>query len=150
LPPEGEALLLKVANDAGVELLTAVDLEGMIERKTDLLEAFKPRLFISVGGSQSNLGSSLDVLQLHTGLVPASEASIAGNGVIGFAMQNDIPVIHMLNFKSISERAGIPYDSIPRKMGPTQSSIGWSVPGVLLFFIVLFIHKRWRLEPPEE
>ena len=31
---------------------------------------------------------------------------MAGNGVIGFAMQNDTPVIHMLNIKSISDRVG--------------------------------------------
>ncbi len=150
LSPEGEALLRQAAKDAGVELLTAADLEGMIERKTELLEADKPRVFISIGGSQANLGDSLDVLRLPTGFVSASERSLAGNGVIGFAMQNNIPVIHMLNIKSIGDRVGIPYDSKPRKIGPAQVHVGWSLLGLLLFFIVLLTHRRWRLEPAEE
>jgi poly-gamma-glutamate system protein len=149
LSPEGEALLRKAAKDSGVELMTAVDLEGMIKRKSELLEAFEPRVFISIGGSQANLGESADVLRLHTGFVSASEVSLSGNGVIGFAMQNHIPVIHMLNIKSISERVGIPYDSKPSKMGLGQAGIVWSLLGLALFIIILFTHRRWRLEPPQ-
>ena len=96
------------------------------------------------------MGDSLDVLRLPAGFVSASERSLAGNGVIGFAMQNNIPVMHMLNIKSIGERLGIPYDSKPRKMGPAQVRVGWSLLGLVLFFIVLFTHRRWRLEPVEE
>ena len=149
LSPEGETLLHEAVKDAGVELLVAGELEGMIERKTELLEAFKPRVFISIGGSQANMGDSPDVLRLTTGFVPASERALAGNGVIANAMQNDTPVIHMLNIKSISDRVGIPYDSKPRKMGPAQVSVAWSLAGLVLFFIVLLTHKRWRLESPE-
>ncbi len=64
---------------------------------------------------------------------------MSGNGVIGFAMQNDIPVIHMLNIKSISERVGIPYDSKPSKMGPGQVGIVWSLLGLALFIIILLL-----------
>lgn len=149
LSPEGEGLLREAVQNAGVELLTAADLNGMIERKTKLLKAFEPRVFISIGGSQANLGDSLDVLQLPTGFVSATETAHSGNGVIGFTMQNNIPVIHMLNIKFISDRVGIPYDSKPRKMGPAQVSIGWSLAGLVVFFIVLLTHRRWRLEPPE-
>jgi len=145
----GEVLLRQAAEDAGVELLMADNLEDMIALKSGMLDGIQPGVFISIGGSQANLGVSEDVLKLQTGFVPVSQASIAGDGVIGFAMQNDIPVIHMLNIKSICERAGIPYDSAPRKRGPNQVSIGWSIAGLVLFFIVLLTHKRWRLESPE-
>ena len=74
--------------------------------------------------------------------------AVAGNGVIGFAMQNNIPVIHMLNIKSISDRVGIPYDGTPRKRGPDQQSVLWSLAAIMLFFIVLFTHRRWRMESP--
>jgi len=147
LPPEGEALLRKAVKDAGVELLTADNLEEMIARKTELLERYQPRLLINIGGSQANLGDADEVLRLNPGLVPAVEIGLAGNGVIGAAMRNDIPVIHMLNMRSLSNLAGIPYDAPPRKMAPVQVSPWWSVIGLVLFFIVLSRHRRWRLEP---
>ena len=149
LPPEGEALLREAAKDAGVELLTAVDLEEMIALKTDLLDRHQPRLFINIGGSQANLGNAEEILRLSPGLVPVSESGRAGNGIIGVAMQDNIPVIHMLNLKSISNKVGIPYDSPPRKMAPARVSIGWCCAGLVLFFAVLLTHRRWRLEPAD-
>jgi len=150
LSPEGEALLRQAAANAGVELLTAANLEEMIALKTELLEKHQPRLFINIGGSQANLGDAEEILRLSPGLVPISEASLAGNGVIGAAMRDDIPVIHMLNLKSISNRVGIPYDGRPREMAPAQASRWWSGIGIILFFTVLLTHRRWKLEPPEE
>jgi poly-gamma-glutamate system protein len=149
LSPEGETLLRKAAQVSGVELLTADTLEEMISLKSGLLERFGPKVFINIGGSQANLGDAIEVLRLKPGLLAVAESPQAGNGVIGFAMHNDIPVIHMLNLKSISDRVGIPYDAPPRKMALTQVSVWWSCAGVILFFIVLFTHRRWRLEPGE-
>ena len=150
LPPEGEALLRKAAKEAGVELLTAANLEEMIARKTGLLESHLPRLLVNIGGSQANLGDALEVLRLSPGLVPASEMDNSGNGVIGTAMQNNIPVIHMLNIRSLSNMVGIPYDTPPRKMAPAHVSKWWSLIGVVLFFTVLLRHRRWGLEPTPE
>lgn len=149
LSPEGEALLREAASNAGVELLTANNLQEMITRKTQLLDAFKPGVFISIGGSQANLGDAEEVLRLPPGLVPANQSDVAGNGVIGAAVRGNTPVIHMLNIRSISRKVGIPYDSNPRKTGPSRSIIGWSSLGLLIFFAILFTHKRWRLEPVE-
>ena len=150
LAPEGESLLREAVEDAGVDLLTTGNLEGMISRKVELLEEHKSRLLISIGGSQANLGDALEVLRLNPGLLSADEAELAGNGVIGAAMRNNIPVIHMLNLKAISSRVGIPYDSAPRKVAPAQVSKWWSGIGVVLFFIVLLTHRRWKLEAVED
>jgi len=150
LAPEGEARLRQAAKEAGVELLTAGNLEGMIARKTELLERHQPRLFVSIGGSHANLGDDHAVLRLPTGLVPATGMGVAGNGIIGAAMRNNIPVIHMLNVKSISHLVGIPYDSPPRQVAPVQVSNWWSGIGVVLFLGMVLRHKRWRLETAEE
>jgi len=147
LSPEGEALLRGAVADSGVELLTAASLEEMIARKMELLEGFQPGVFINIGGSQANLGSEEDVLRLSPGPLPVSQSALAGNGIVGLAMDRDIPVIHILNLKSLSTRVGIPYDGMLRKMAPVQASAWWSVAGVVLFFIVLFTHRRWKLEP---
>ena len=147
LAPEGETLLRKAAEDAGVELLTAENLEDMISRKADLLENHQARLLISIGGSQANLGDALEVLKLTPGLLSTTKGT--GNGIINFAAQNNIPVIHMLNIKSLGNSVGIPYDSQPRQIAPAQVSKWLFLAGVLLFFSVLLGHKRWKLEPNE-
>jgi len=147
LAPEGDVLLREAAKEAGVELLTVDDLEDMIARKTELVQEHQPRLLVSIGGSHANLGDAHEVLRLHTGLVPVSDASLAGNGIIGTAMRDNIPVIHMLNIRSLSYTLGIPYDSPPRKMAPTKASKWWSGMGIVLFFTVVLRHRRWRLEP---
>ncbi len=148
LSPEGEAVLHQAAEKAGIGLLLADDLQAMIALKTELLTAHQARLFINIGGSQANLGDAEEVLRLSRGLVPSSEANRAGNGVIAHAMRNDIPVIHMLNIRSIANTAGIPYDSAPSGAAPIRVNTGWSAAGLLLFFAVLFSHRRWRLEDP--
>ena len=149
LPPEGEALLREAAAGASVEVLTATSLEAMVTLKTELMQAHRPRVLISIGGSQANLGDALDVLKLSPGLVPATQLGVAGNGVIGAAMQNHIPVIHMLNMKSLGNMTGIPYDTEPRQVAPRRVSAWWSIVGVVLFFAVLLRHRRWKLEPLE-
>ncbi len=150
MAPEAADLLLREAQDAGVGLLTAPDLAGMIARKTELLREHEPLLVISIGGSQANLGDDEEVLRLSPGRVPAAEAGSAGNGVIGFAMRNDIPVFHMLNLGSLSGQAGIPYDAAPSKAGPMQVNPWWSLAGLGLFLLVLLTHRRWRLDPADQ
>lgn len=149
LSPEGLELLSNAAADAGVEVLSANDLQGMIAVKAALMSDRGARLLINIGGSHANLGDAETVLKLTPGLLTAKDLENAGNGVIGAAMRANIPVIHMLNLKSVSRSVGIPYDSAPREMGPASTHAGWSVAGILLFFIVLFRHKRWALETGE-
>ena len=86
---------------------------------------------------------------MSPGRVPPGEAGSAGNGVIGFAMRNGIPVLHMLNLKSLSAQAGIPYDATPRRAAPLQVNPWWSLAGLGLFLFVLLIHRRWRLDPAD-
>jgi poly-gamma-glutamate system protein len=145
LSPEGAELLHNAAINAGVELLTADNLNDMISLKTRLMESHQARLLLSIGGSHANMGDDYDVLRLHTGPVPVTDISVSGNGIIGYAMRGDIPVIHMLNLKHLSKMSGIPYDASPRKMAPTRVNAWMSGAGIILFFIVLIGHKRWRL-----
>jgi poly-gamma-glutamate system protein len=149
LSPEGDAILRKAAQGSGVELLMADDLQEMITRKSELMQRFEPRVLINIGGSQANLGDDGEVLHLQPGLVHGNGAGQGGNGLIGIALENHIPVIHMLNLKSVSAMAGIPYDGPPRKAIASGKIPWWSGIGLALFFVVLLTHKRWRLEPGE-
>lgn len=150
LPAEGVELLTDAAKDSGVALLSADGLEEMITLKSGLLEDHGAKLLINIGGSHANLGKADTVLKLPAGLLGSGEFEDAGNGVIGKAMRMGVPVIHMLNLRSASRSAGIPYDARPREAGPMNVHPGWSVAGVLLFFVVLFRHRRWALEADNE
>jgi poly-gamma-glutamate system protein len=150
LAPEGAALLLEAVNETGIEVLTALNLQEIILRKTELMERFEPRLFVNIGGSQANLGDDGEVLRLQPGLVRNAEPGQGGNGIIGVAIGNRVPVIHMLNLKSVSAMVGIPYDGSPGKFAPSGSKLWWYSFGLSLFFIILLTHRRWRLEPDEE
>ena len=97
-----------------------------------------------------HLGDDYDVLNLPTGPVPSEYAQSAGNGVIGLAMRDGIPVIHMLNIKHLAEMSGIPYDAPPLKMAPSRASPLFSGAGLLLFFALLLRHRRWKLEPADD
>ncbi|MCP4045958.1 MAG: poly-gamma-glutamate system protein [Gammaproteobacteria bacterium] len=147
LAPEAASLLRAAANTAGVELLTTGKLEDMVARKSELLEQHQSRLLLSIGGSHANLGDAPEVLRMQTGLILPGNDEFTGNGVIGVALRGDIPVIHMLNIRSLSALAGIPYDRQPRKMAPAKVSAWWSGIGVLVFFTVILRHRRWKLEP---
>jgi poly-gamma-glutamate system protein len=149
MPPEGQALLRRAAGEAGVELLEADDLAGMIARKTQLLQRHRARLLISIGGSQANLGDAEAILKLAPGLVSPASAGKAGNGVIGAALRADIPVLHLLYIRGLARQAGIPYDAPPRRAAPLRVNPWWAVAGLALFFGVLWRHRRWRLEAAE-
>ncbi len=150
LSAEGKAILIKAATDANVTLLDAQDLDKMIIRKSELIRSYKPSVFINIGGSHANLGSDEEVLKLSPGLVPSSEGQNVGNGVLGFAMNQNIPVIHILNLKLLSHKHGLPYDARPRKTGSSGSDLIWCVIGVLGFLVVLWRNKRWQLQPLED
>ena len=146
LSQEGLDILLGAAKDAGVNILDADNLEAMIQLKSYFLKQRESRLLLSIGGSHANMGNDYDILGLPTGPVPLSDTNIAGNGVIGNALRDDIPVIHMLNLRYLSRQTGIPYDSEPRRMAPGRVSAWWSVASIFVFFLVVTRHRRWQIE----
>ncbi len=148
LPAEGAALLRKAA--AGVELIVADDLERMVTRKTELLLQHKPKAFINIGGSHANLGEDPGVLGLPNGLVPFSAIRFAGSGVIGNAMRNGVPVIHILNLKGLCVKSGLPYDSPPRKAPPVKAGMLWCGIGLLFYLLFLWRHRRWQFDGEEK
>ena len=145
MAPEGRALLIRAAERAGVGLLQADGLADMVRLKSELLRERAPVVLVSIGGSHANLGDDPAVLELPPGLLGGDSAAAAGTGVIAYALGQNIPVIHVLNLKRMAAEHGIPWDSQPRPRGPSAVRAGWSLAGLLLFFIVVLTHRRWRL-----
>jgi poly-gamma-glutamate system protein len=146
MPPQGNEILYAAADATGVEFMTANDLAGMIQAKSEMLMRHRAKLLLSIGGSHANMGDDPGILKLSPGPVKASDGKSAGNGVIARALGEGIPVIHMLNLRELSRQTGIPYDSRPRPMAPGSVSALWSAFGLGLFFLVIARHRRWRIE----
>lgn len=145
MAPEGVAELEQAAERSGVGLLQADGLPSMVKLKSELLLERAPAAFVSIGGSHANLGGDPDVLKLRPGLLRHHAGMNAGSGVISFALERQLPVIHVLNLKRMAAENGIPWDSEPRRRAPSGVHAGWSVAGLVLFFLVLLTHRRWRL-----
>jgi poly-gamma-glutamate system protein len=143
LSPEGRAVLEASARKAGVPLVVPESLDEAVRIKWESLEAFHPRLLVSIGGSHGNLGGDQEILDLPPGLNLPGHGLRGGDGVIGRWLESGRPVIHVLDLKVLSRREGVPFDSPPRPWFASRAGIGTSLGGLALFFGILLTHRRW-------
>ena len=61
------------------------------------------------------------------------------------ALENGLPVIHVLNTRELAGRTGISFDAAAGRMAPVRVNPWWSLAALALFFGVLLTHERWRL-----
>lgn len=143
LPHEGVKALEESAAEDGVSLLRGGGLEEMIERKRELTLSFAPRLVISVGGSHTAFGD--EVVPPGGGLYLPEESGRVefGSGVLRDVLASGVPVLHLLDLRSLSSKAGIPYDGTPRPRF-TGAGRAASVLGLLFYALCLIRFKRWR------
>ncbi|MGD9123989.1 MAG: poly-gamma-glutamate system protein [Desulfarculaceae bacterium] len=150
LSPEGRTILRQAAVDAGVRLIHTANLQEMIDRKWRLLKEHGAKVLVNIGGSQANLGTDQDVLTLKPGLLQPGQGIRAGNGVLGLALQNGMPVVHFLNLKALCTQTGVPFDSPPSKRFLGKWSLLIYGLALAVFALVLFTHSRWGFwQPPE-
>jgi poly-gamma-glutamate system protein len=117
----------------------------MTALKFRLVKEHNSKLLISIGGSHANLGADDDVLRLPPGLILAPQSGAGGNGVIANALNDGLPVIHMLHLKRLCAEVGLPFDSEPTKQAPNRISFLGAIAGILIFLIALLRYRRWRL-----
>ena len=71
------------------------------------------KAFVNAGGAMANIGTSTSILKMKPGIVkdfkiPEPE----GQGVIHRALENRIPVIHLLNLKGLAIEYGMKWDPV--------------------------------------
>ena len=145
IAPEGIAIMERAAAEEGVPILRGKDLQEMIDQKIRLVRNFSPKLVVSIGGSHANMGEDEEILSLPGGLHLPTSSNHGGDGLIGKALREGYPVLHLLNLKDLSLKYGIPYNVQPSQQ--LSSSIGWkfSLLGIILFMGVLAVYKRWQI-----
>jgi len=137
----GAEALIRSALESGIELFRSASLWEIIERKTALIDRDETRLVVNVGGALSNMGRANDAITLRNGPLFPKDAAAAGDGLIALSLSRGIPVLHLLNLRSLADRSGI--DFATRRPSFAGRSIAASLAGAALFVFVLATHKRW-------
>jgi poly-gamma-glutamate system protein len=142
---EGRALLEESARRHEVPLLSAGSLQEMLSLKIEMIRTFQAEGLVSIGGAAVSLGEDPEVLKLPPGLLHPSQKLPSGTGLLGWALGEGLPVLHLLNLRELSRQQGLPYPltqketKLPSKM-PRPLALG----GLLLFFGILMSHRRWE------
>lgn len=141
-----------LARDEGVPLFIADDLKDAVAYKTAAMMEKNPKLLISVGGSNANMGDSERASDIPCGLIMPSSARMEemGDGVIAEALRAGIPVLHMLNVKKLALDGGIPWDPGAFVRVRTVSRGLPAILGLAAFAAVMATHRRWSVEGMEK
>jgi poly-gamma-glutamate system protein len=149
-PGETMELLKRLAEEENVPFVVPEDIGEAARFKTERLLAWRPKLFINIGGGEASLGNSGTLIP--NGLLPPPKEGWSGElpgegGVIAEALKAGIPVLHILGVRKLAEENGIPWDAVGVfvKMNPGRRP-AWAFAGLALFFAVMYSHRRWLWE----
>ena len=123
LSPAGREIIISNLEKYNIPLIRKNKLADNIDERMKLFESFNKitnySAMINVGGGVASLGTSFNSKLLPAGIVNRSDVvniSIRDGGIEGvlakFAKKN-VPVLHVLNIKSLTEQLGMPFAPIP-------------------------------------
>ncbi len=100
--------------DAGIPLINEKELMKNRQEREKIYFNGNPkriRAFINSGGGYANIGSSQLVLNIKPGLIKKAAIPEPGKqGMIHSMIQNNIPVIHLLFIKGLTQKYHLPWD----------------------------------------
>jgi len=106
------------------------------------------KLFVNIGGASANFGECAEVLKIPPGLNKNLKICHQPNrGIIYEMVEKDIPLIHLLDIRSLAIKNGLPLDPIPLPeigKGDIYYQIKYSktiiivVLGIIIFFLLFF------------
>ncbi|MBP2676549.1 MAG: hypothetical protein H6Q84_3389, partial [Deltaproteobacteria bacterium] len=137
---------IPVIEEAGSPTLAA-DVRRRLELYDRALGGHEPAVFINVGGSMVSVGDGMEAHRLPTGLlkkVPTVRSP--ERGVIYRMGERGVPVIHLLEIRSLAARYGIPFDPPPLASAlptPPPAAGSYSAPlaaaGLALMIVLLVL-----------
>lgn len=72
------------------------------------------KLFVNIGGASANFGECAEVLKIPPGLNKNLKICHQPNrGIIYEMAEKDVPIIHLLDIRSLAIRNGLPIEPIP-------------------------------------
>ncbi|MFQ5904211.1 MAG: poly-gamma-glutamate system protein, partial [Candidatus Binatia bacterium] len=117
MSPDGHQMTQEAILRNGVEFLSADSLVELIEREMELYHRYAGlpiKAFINVGGTAASLGSGPLADRIPTGLqLNLQSLGHPRRGLIFRMAETGIPVIHLLNIRSLALQYRLPIDPIP-------------------------------------
>ncbi len=118
---DSRAIIAGLAAETGVEFIDfgPTNLEASISRRLQLFDEAsdggKIACFVNIGGASPNSGTSPYTLDFPQGLVlsPPRIPLSANRGLVYEYAARGVPVINLLNIRSLAAQNGLPYDPIP-------------------------------------
>lgn len=106
--------VMEIAYQSGAPVIDESSLAGSIQKRMDLY-GDDVKLFVNIGGSGPNIGSSMEYLTVKPGLnmkLDSIPESPVRGALYEFAAIG-VPVVNMLNIKTIASDEGLPVDPVP-------------------------------------
>ena len=123
LSPAGREIIISNIENYNIPLIRKNRLAENIDERMKLFESFNKitnySAMINVGGGVASLGTSFNSKLLPAGIINRSDVeniSLQDGGIEGVLSKfskNNIPVLHILNIKSLTEQLGMPFAPIP-------------------------------------
>jgi len=117
--PDARNIIMDIARGYGLPVIDEKGPDKSICRRLEIYaEKGKGQncgCFVNIGGASANFGDGEDSVEFPNGLVLGVPPLSPGprEGLIFHFARGKIPVIHLLNVRSLSRMNGIPYDPIP-------------------------------------
>ena len=142
LSPEAREILKNSIKNQNL-LLTGKTLDEIVNIKSQYLNESK--LLINIGGNASSMGNDTYSLNLKPGIIFPNKNINGGNGLVGNALRQNIPVIHVLNLKGLAEQCGIDFS---KRTGNFKRgrNIFAGLMSLIMFSLFMINYKRWNYE----
>ncbi|MDR7468442.1 MAG: poly-gamma-glutamate system protein [Armatimonadota bacterium] len=127
LPPAGVHMLRAAIERSSVPLIPAPSLKASVDHRMAIYDAAGMPIaaFVNVGGAQANLGGCDDPYLVTSGILRGLPPCPGGReGVVHRFLHRGIPVISLLNVRSLAVRYGLPIDPIPLPPPGSGSAYG--------------------------
>ncbi|NQV14011.1 poly-gamma-glutamate system protein [bacterium] len=118
LSPRGRELIHEAIDRNGIELIASENLADAVQRRLNLfsrhLDLKNYKAFINVGGGAAVLGDAATVRLIPPGLTTRMQfESMRNGGVMAKFGREGVPIIHVLNIKSMFSQFDYPYAATP-------------------------------------
>ncbi|RLE15042.1 poly-gamma-glutamate system protein [Candidatus Aerophobetes bacterium] len=113
-----EQVFMSIIKRSGLQLIYEKSLTESIKKRMELYNKYTKgdhiKVFVNIGGASANVGTCEHSLKISNGLqrtLPPCNHST--KGVIFHMAERGIPVIHLLNIRTLAFKYGLPIDPIP-------------------------------------
>lgn len=152
IPEDVKQTIIQRLTGYGLQFLYKENLSDNLEIRKQIYQtapipsdsnSSSPVCFINVGGNLLSFGEGSDMVSSKNGILlpkngPISSKNSDTDGLIPYFLSNGVPVIHLLNLKSLLPEYGLPYDPAPLPaVGEGEVYTKWHYNRPLAFFLAL-------------